>query len=301
MFNVLGVTGMVILMYTSSFYVNLIRSTSGDIMRQVANSHTLFNVINAGIFLPLIGLLSRIVSRIVPGANEVIRFEPEYLEEHLLDTPFIAIDQTRKEIVRMARVADKALTEANRSFFDGNEESFSKVALLEDGIDNLQREITHYLVELSKRSLTELESEQLPVLLHTINDIERIGDHAENIVELAERRKFERVKIPDHTLDELRLLSNEVGRMSQHVIAALENDDHEEARKALKIEDKINVLHVRLRQIYAMELGKGGASASSGLIFFDMVMNYEKIGDHFTNIAQAVLGELQWDKGVKAT
>ena len=69
---------------------------------------------------------------------------------------------------------------------------------------------------------------------------------------------------------------------------------------ALKIEDKINRMHIEMRQNYAMRLGRGEAGARSGLIFFDLVMNYEKIGDHYTNVAQAVLGELQWDKGVKA-
>jgi phosphate:Na+ symporter len=300
MFNVLGVTGMVVIMYTSSFYVRLVESTSADIMRQVANSHTLFNMINAAIFIPLVGVLRRVVERLVPYSDEDVPVQPQYLERHLLDTPLVALDQAKSEIVRMAVLARQTVYRATTSFFDGDNASFKRVHALEQGIDNLQRDITQYLVELAKRSLTELESEQLPVLLHTVNDIEKIGDHAENIVELAERKKFQSVNLPNEALDEIRLLAGEVDRMADHTIKALQEHDVNEARKALEIEDRVNRLHTEMRQGYSRRLRKGEAGATSGLMFFDMVMNYEKMGDHYTNIAQAVLGELQWDKGVKA-
>ena len=301
MFNSAGVGGMLLIMYTSDFYVNLVRSTSGDVMRQVANSHTLFNVLNAALFIGLVGPLARLVRRLVPGEVEAIRVEPQYLEKHLLDTPFIAIEQARREIVRMATIAERAVRGSSRAFFDRDASYLKTVPVLEEGLDHLQREITHYMVEIARRSLTAVQSEQLPVLLHTINDLERIGDHAENILELAERRKYEKVEIPRDALEYLEAMFDEVSEMSGHVIKALENDDHDEATMALRIEDKLNRMHIEMRQNYAMRLGRGEADARSGLIFFDLVMNYEKIGDHYTNVAQAVLGELQWDKGVKAT
>ncbi len=300
MFNVLGVTVMVIIMYTSSVYVRLVQATSGDIMRQIANSHTLFNVLNAAAFMPLIGTLRRAVERIIPGGTMEMQFEAKFLERHLLATPLVAMEQAKKEIARMAEIARQTVGTSVHAFFDGDSESFRKVHHLEDGIDNLQQEITHYLVELAERNLTELESEQLPVLLHTVNDIERIGDHAENIAELAERRRFGRVDLPADAMDQLKAMAEDVDSMAEHVIAAFAGDDNDEAGRALKIEDRLNRLHVEMRQDYAMRLGKGDVGAMSGLIFFDMVMNLEKMGDHYTNIAQAVLGELQWDKGVKA-
>jgi phosphate:Na+ symporter len=300
MFNLIGVTVMVFIMYTTPAYVNLVRATSGDIMRQVANSHTLFNVMNAIVFLPLIGLLRATVERIIPGAATEVMAEPKYLERHLLETPLVALEQAKKEIARMAEAARRTVCVSTRAFFDGDSASFREVHALEDGIDNLQREITHYLVELAERNLTEVESEQLPVLLHTVNDLERIGDHAENIVELAERRRLERVDLPQEALDQLRAMAGDVDSMAGHVIKAFAEDDTDEARRALKIEARLNRLHIELRQGYAMRLGKGDVGALSGLVFFDMVMNLEKMGDHYTNIAQAVLGELQWDKGIKA-
>jgi len=300
LFNSAGVIVMLIIMYTTDFYVNLVRSTSNDVMRQVANSHTFFNVLNAAVFIGFVGPIARLVRRIVPGAAEQLQVEPQYLERHLLDTPFIAMEQARKEIVRMAHIAEQAVRDSSLAFFKGDTSYFKTVPVLEEGLDHLQREITQYLVELARRSLTTVQSEQLPVLLHTINDIERVGDHAENILELAERLKYEKVRIPADAMKYLEAMCAEVTEMSQRAVKALENDDHEEARIALKIEDKINRMHIEMRQNYAMRLGRGEADARSGLIFFDLVMNYEKIGDHYTNVAQAVLGELQWDKGVKA-
>jgi len=301
MFNVIGVAAMTILMYTSPFYVNLVRSTSGDIMRQVANSHTLFNVMNAAIFVPLIGFLKLVVEKIVPHREEDIPIEPHYLERHLLDTPLVAINQAKNEIVRMGKLARQTVNAATKAFFEANNADFKRIHMLEDGVDNLQREITHYLVELAKRSLTEIESEQLPVLLHTINDLERIGDHAENIVELAERRIFQRIVLDDIALREIRMIAEEVDQMADYTIDALAENDRDLARRALAIEERVNRLHVEMRQGYARRLRKGEVSATSGLLFFDLIMNYEKMGDHYTNIAQAVLGELQWDKGIKAT
>jgi phosphate:Na+ symporter len=300
MFNVIGVVGLTVVMYTTDLYVRLVESTSGDIMRQVANSHTLFNVINAVIFLPLVGVLRRVVERIIPAGEADMPIEPKFLEPHLLDTPLVALQQVKSEIVRMATISRQSVSEATLAFFEGDSAGFKRIHTLEEGIDNLQREITHYLVELARRSLTEVESEQLPVLLHTVNDIEKIGDHAENIVELAERRKFQRVRLPADALDELRLIASEVDRMAGYTIDALAADDMNKARRALTVEERVNKLHMEMRQGYARRLRKGEAGASSGLLFFDMVMNYEKMGDHYTNISQAVLGQLQWDKGIKA-
>jgi phosphate:Na+ symporter len=300
MFNVLGVAGMVILMYSTSLYVRLVESTSGNVMRQVANSHTIFNIANGLVFLPLTGVLRRVVEKIVPGGDEDMPIEPQFLERHLLETPLVALEQAKKEIVRMAEAARHSVAAATRSFFYDDHKALKRVHMLEEGIDNLQREITHYLVELAKRSLTEVESEQLPVLLHTINDIERIGDHAENIVEIAERKKFRRVELDSGAVEELKAMAGEVDHMAEHVILAFASNDTEEARKALAIEDRLNKLHIEMRQGYASRLRKRETAASGGLIYFDMVMNYEKMGDHYTNVAQAVLGELQWDKGVKA-
>jgi len=137
MFNVIGVAGLTVVMYTTDFYVRLVESTSGDIMRQVANSHTLFNVINAVIFLPLVGVLRRVVERIIPAGEADMPIEPKFLEPHLLDTPLVALQQVKSEIVRMASISRQSVKEATLAFFEGDSAGFKRIHTLEEGIDNL--------------------------------------------------------------------------------------------------------------------------------------------------------------------
>ncbi len=301
LFNVLGVAYMLVILYSGNWYERLVELSSDDVMRQVANSHTFFNVINAALFLPMLPVLKAIVERIVPRKEDEELLEPRYLEKHLLDTPLVAINQVRNEIVRMANLAREAVRVSTQGLIGNNGACLERTRELEDAIDNFQGAITHYLVELARRSLTEVESEQLPVLLHTINDLERVGDHAENIVELAERKMIHKISIGEDIVAQINLISNEVDIMACHMIAALAENNHDEAKQVLKIEERINKLYFEMKQGFGQKLAGGEAGVSSGVLFFDLIMNYERIGDHYTNIAQAVLGEFQWDKGLKAS
>ncbi|MHC4737109.1 MAG: PhoU domain-containing protein, partial [Planctomycetota bacterium] len=138
-------------------------------------------------------------------------------------------------------------------------------------------------------------SVELPVLLHTVNDLERIGDHAVNIVEIAERKIEQKLSFSDFALDEADKLRKEAEQMLDNVIAALENNDAEAARAALVNEANINKMQIDFRYSHVHRMGEGVCSPEAGLIFIDLVDNIEKIGDHLTNIAQAVIGGLQWN------
>lgn len=300
LFNVLGVTYMTIILYAGNWYERLIELSSDDVMRQVANSHTFFNVVNAVLFLPLLPLLKRLVERIVPAKPGEVALEPRHLERHLLDTPLVAIAQVRNEIVRMANLAREAVRVSTRGLTGSNSSCLERARDLEDAIDNFQGAITHYLVELARRPLSEVESEQLPVLLHTINDLERVGDHAENIVELAERKQIQKIRIPEDLSEQISLIANEVDVMASYMIQALAKNDHDQAKHVLQLEDRLNKLYFEMKQGFGQRLAGGAAEVSAGVLFFDLIMNYERVGDHYTNIAQAVLGEFQWDKGLKA-
>ncbi|GAH82465.1 unnamed protein product, partial [marine sediment metagenome] len=131
-------------------------------------------------------------------------------------------------------------------------------------------------------------------LLHTVNDLERIGDHAVNIVEIAERKIEQKVPFSDFALEEAAQLRKEVGQMFGYIKEALENDDAEVARKALLNENNLNRMQLDFRRNHVQRMSGGFCSPESGLIFCDLVDNIEKIGDHLTNIAQAVIGGLQW-------
>ena len=300
LFNVFGVGYMLIFVYNGWFVRFIEFITPGDvnanILRHIANAHVAFKLVNACMFLPFIGLLEKICYWVVPGEIEDLPAEPKFLEKHLLDTPLVALDQATKELVRMTEVAQDAIRCAMQGFFNRSGRLLAKVSIREEAIDNLQKEITGYLVEISQRSLTPRESEKLPALLHSVNDIERIGDHAENLQELAERTVEENLPFSEDALEELRHMYDEVNAMVDDVKRALQNDSHDHAQDALARENTLNKLQMELRQNHIQRLSERKCFVLSGIIFLDFINNLEKIGDHLTNVAQAVMGSFQWDE-----
>ena len=300
-FNVIGTCYILIFVYLGIYAraIDLIIPgpiTTSNIMIYIAVAHSVFNVFNALIvFLPLIGWLERISIKLVPGKPEIAEAAPQYLERHLLDTPAVALEQATREIIRMGRIAQQAMNDAMDGFFNNDPKSLSQVAPREEAVDNLQKEITRYLIELSRKNLSMEESEKLPVLLHTVNDIERIGDHSENLVELGTRKIEQKLPFTPQAITEIRRMYEETNNMLNETIEALENNDLALAKRALKREETLNRFQIELRQNHVQRLNEGSCQLLSGLIFLDYVANLEKIGDHLTNIAQAIMGGLRWD------
>jgi phosphate:Na+ symporter len=268
------------------------------IAANIAIAHTVFNVANSGVFLPLAGVLKGIVVKLVPEKPGDIAAKPVILEEHLLDTPVIALEQSKREIIRMAKTAKKALENCLSAIVNNDRRTLESVKQIEDFIDEFQIAITTYLSALSRRQLSDEVSIELPVLLHTVNDLERIGDHAVNVVEIAERKIEKKLLFSDLALAEIGQLRYEAEQMFDYVIEALEKNDIEVAKLALVKENNINQMQMDFRRSHVQRMSESICSAETGLVFIDLVDNIEKIGDHLTNIAQAIIGGLHWE-GIK--
>ncbi len=301
MFNVIGVAYMLIFVYTN-LYPRMIHAivpgaiTKNNIMVHIALAHSVFNIFNTFIvFLPGISILERVAIKLTPGKERGLVLAPNLLEKHLLDTPPLAIDQVMKETVRMSETARDAIDRAAQAFFSGNMRLKSDVTANEEALDRFQHDITQYLVELSQKNLGRVESEKLPVLLHSVNDLERVGDHAENLMELAERKKEQRLHISPSAIAELKRMVARVDEMMVFVGSALSNYDSEDAKRALKCEDDLNRMQIEFRASHIERLNKGICLPLSGILFLDFVDNVEKVGDHLTNIAQSVLYGFRWD------
>jgi len=300
MFNVIGVIYMLPLVWLGLFgkAVSLITPwtlTQSTIMAELAFAHSMFNIFNATVFTVGISWLEKIVMKIIPVKSYELEEKPVVLERHLLNTPVIALEQTKREIIRMAQKAKNAIECSIDGIVDNDRAKLASVMTTEDVIDESQLEITSYLSALSRRQLSEEVSITLPVLLHTVNDLERIGDHAVNIAEIAERKIQQKLSFSDFALAEASQLQEEVERMFDYVITALENNDIESAKSALINELNLNKMQIDFRRSHVQRMTEGVCSAETGLVFIDMVDNVEKIGDHLTNIAQAVIGGLQWE------
>ena len=300
MFNVFGVCYMLVFVYLG-WYQRLVQSffpsgiTEGNIMMHIALAHTIFNVANTIVFLPGTKLLQRVVERIVPQKEELISMRPKYLEKRLLETPIIALEQSKKEIIGMLRLADSALRDSFGLFFTEKWELVQKVKRKEEAVDNLQAEITRYLIDISMRQLDEAEAEQIPVFIHTVNDVERIGDHAENILELAQRKIDQKLSFSDDAKAELKRMIDTVQEMIAEVALGLETGDNTHAHRALHCEDQLNQMQIELRHSHVQRLNDGSCKVLSGLVYLDFVDFLEKIGDHLTNIAQGLLSGLRWE------
>ncbi len=260
----------------------------------IAVTHTTIKIFEAAFFLPLTGVLEILVLKLVPQKPGELLLQPTVLEQHLLATPELAMDQARREIVRMARASKRAVNQAVDGLVEDNMRKLDIARTTEDVTDTLQYEITSYLAALSTKAISNEMSVQLPVLLHTINDLERIGDHAVNIVEIAERKIEQKLTFSDFALTDAAQLKKEAEQMCDYIITALENNDTDAAKSALVNEDNLNRMQIDFRRSHVQRMSEGLCSPEAGLIFCDLVDNVEKVGDHLTNIAQAVIGGLQW-------
>lgn len=292
LFNVIGTIIAVGLLPVYRF---LVLHTSTDLMRQIANFHTIFNVVNTALFIGFVPLFARLVKIIMPGKEIIVERGPKYLSKNLLNTPSIAIDAAKKEILRTLKFTKEMVGNAMDSFYYENRKEIQKVRLREDMVDELQTAITSYLVKITEKELNEDEARAIPSLIHSINDIERIADHATNIVDIAERKIDNNIKISKKAQEEIKKMHAVLSIMIDDVIRALPELNKEITKDVFRNENKINSMFVELRRNHCERLGKGICTHLGGLVFIDLLMNFEKIGDHLTNIAQAIEGKLQWN------
>jgi phosphate:Na+ symporter len=305
LFNVIGVLYMLIFVHLR-IYHRAIESvvpgpvTENNIMLHIALSHTVFNGFNTLLFFPFIGKLQRLVEGLIKIKADHISVVPRYLDRLLLETPVIALEQSKKEIVRMLKLSDSALHDSYDIFFNGKWDLSRSAEQKEEAVDNLQAEITRYLIDISMEELDERDAEKIPVFIHSVNDIERIADHAENIVELAQRMNDQKRAFTARADQELGHMIDVATEMTSDVIKGLESGELSHARRALHKEEQLNRMQVEFRQSHVQRLSEGTCDILSGLIFLDFVDYLEKIGDHLTNIAQGLMGGLRWDSSKRA-
>jgi phosphate:Na+ symporter len=260
------------------------------IARHIANCHTLFNVINTIIFLPLIGLLAKLTTLIIRGREEEMEFHLKFIDNRVLNTPPIALGQARAETRRMAQIALEMLGETVGFIEDLDEKRLPLLRQKEDMVDMLQKEITDFLVALSQKSVTPETSKDIASMMHMVNDLERVGDHCENLWNLAVRKKNEKVVFSEVAMMEIRELGEKTREFLSFMISALERRDSSIGDKADFMETGIDQLEEVSRNNHIARLNTGECAVQPGLIFIDMLHNFEKIGDHTFNLAKAIVG-----------
>ena len=292
LFNIIGATiFLIILPLFTNFMLYIADIFNLNPKMTIAFAHGTFNVTNTLIQLPFIGVLAFIVTKLIPGEDSVIEYKAKHLDPMFIEqSPSIALGQAKEEVIRMGQFAIKGL-ENSRDFLQTDLQKYSDTALsIEDAINNLDRKITDYLIRLSSTPLSVGESEIHSTLMDTVRDIERIGDHFENIVELNEFKVTNKVKLTDDAIKDLENMFTLTITTVIEAIDALDHNDKELARDVVKKEEEIDQMERKLRKKHILRLNDGICTGQAGIVFVDIVSNLERIGDHAVNIAEAVLG-----------
>nr|WP_206773176.1 Na/Pi cotransporter family protein [Bacillus cereus group sp. N6] len=258
----------------------------------IAFAHGTFNVTNTIIQFPFIAVLAWIVTKIIRGEDSSINFKPQHLNPIFIEqSPAIALTEAQKEIIRMAEFSLHGLKEANQFLNTQDKKHADMATQLEGAINNLDKKIIEYLVLLSEKPLSPTDSEKHSVLAGVVGDIERVGDHVENLVELVDFQISHRVSLSDEALAELNEMLELTISTLQDAINALTNFDTELAQTVIAKERKIDQMERVLRKRHVLRLNERSCSGDASIIYVDMVSNLERIGDHAVNIADGVLGE----------
>ncbi|KML34690.1 Na/Pi cotransporter family protein [Rossellomorea marisflavi] len=291
LFNLIGTTiFLIILPLFTSFILFLQSSLNLNEPMTIAFAHGTFNVTNTIIQFPFIAVLAYIVTKLIPGKDAIIDYNAQHLDPVFIQqSPAIAIGQAKEEVLRMGQFAVKGLEETNEFLKTKNTKNSETAYQIEGAINNLDKKITDYLVDLSSASLSEVESERHSILMDTVRDIERIGDHFENIVELVEYQQANKVKISEEAMNDLEeMFGLTISTVSQS-IEALDVNSLDMAREVIEKEDRIDKMERKLRKQHILRMNEGKCTGQSGIVFVDIISNLERIGDHAVNIAEAVL------------
>ena len=285
------VAGVLLALVLFRPFVTLISYTGTSVTRQVANAHTLFNVFNVVAFYPFMKPFLKIITRILPGEVRAIESGTSNLNKRILRSTPAAISASRQEILRMARISREMLEDSIHILLHHDRGLIGAAMQKEDLIDSLEKDITTYLAEIAQSSLSEQQSQTVTSLMHVCSDLERIGDHAENIIQLAEAKMEEDLSFSSSAMDELQHMYRLVDKMLEEATTAFEKEDIALAYVVISNDHEVDFMERELRKSHTGRLNQGVCIPKSGVIFLDIISNLERVADHATNLAEVVTGD----------
>lgn len=292
MFNVFGmiIIGTLLALFMQPMQEMILSISGGSIERSVANTDTLFKVFQTVIFLPFTNQFIALTKKLVPGDdNETGEFSLQYIGMKKVFTPATAVVEAIHEIERMGRMSFDNMHLAMEAFFDGEQEKIDKVYAEEKHIDFLSKEITNYLVKINQLELPVDDAERIGGLFHVVNDIERIGDHAENVADAAVERKEEGLEITKKASKELKEMYEKVQLILEESLEMFSKGEKTYLGEILRLENEIDQMERDLQKSHVRRMSKGKCSPEAGMVFTDLTTGLERVADHATNIAFSIL------------
>ncbi|MEG1393234.1 MAG: Na/Pi cotransporter family protein [Christensenellaceae bacterium] len=284
-FNIIGaMIFMPIVMYTP--LVDWIKSWSpGEPVRQLANFHTFFNLATTALFIGFPIILTKISYFFIRGEDKELEGRKlKYITPNL-DSPTVVVGQAILEVERMAKIAGENFDLAIKSFIDKDEKIVDEVVNHEKTVNFLDHAITEELSRLSQSELSETDSRTVTALLHTIMDVERISDIAQNISDMSVIRIDRKTKISKEALAEIVMLSDKVSDSIYTLQDVIKTGNKTEAKKVMDIEDEVDMLEQKIKKNHVKRLKKAECTPSASTVFTDIITMCERVADHSANVA----------------
>jgi Na/Pi-cotransporter len=284
-FNVIGTVVFLSIFYLLNAFISMPFMEKSLNAVGIAVIHTGFNVLATALFLPFTKQLEKLACLTVRDDSNDEKLTPMLLDERLLKTPSVAIEQCRNVCIRMARLTQETLKMSMEVVTTYDAKKCAEVIDNENAIDIFEDKIGSYILKISSKDLSENDSKIVSSMLHTIGDLERISDHAVNIVEAAEEMHSKKIKFSQQALRELPVIVNAVSEILDMSINAFVNNDVNLAKNVEPLEDVIDQLRSDLKTRHIERLRNGKCTIELGFILQDLLTNFERVSDHCSNIA----------------
>ena len=293
MFNVIGAVLMGILMF-GVFAVEKEFAASHISSVQISIFHTIFNIVNTIVLLPFGNALVKLSKLVVKGEDEQEEEDEvvaalRHMDERILETPSFAVENVKKEVVHMGRYATEHFELAIEALTEKNAKKIKQVHRMEETMDKLAELITEYLVKISNLSLTEEQNKVVNYLFNAVTDLERVGDHSDNLADLAEKYGKEESEFSEKARKGLDKIYKKTLEAVNHAMDALEFSDKGAVKLTEECEQAVDVLEADLRKAHMKRLSNKQCNAAKGIVFLDALTNIERISDHAMNVAGYVL------------
>ncbi|MBE5792787.1 MAG: Na/Pi cotransporter family protein [Clostridiales bacterium] len=253
----------------------------------IAAAHTYFNIACTALLLPASSLLEKLAYRIVPETHTPVTIAK--LDERLLQTPAIALERSRALVCEMAQTAVESIHDAMECLSDYTVEKADRIVKAENFTDQCEEQIGDYLVKLSENRLSNAIGAESATILKIIGDIERLGDHAVNVLESAEEIRDKKIRLTPEANGELDKIISAVNEILTLTLKCLSSRDLDAAHAVDPLEEVIDQLREKLRSNHILRLQRGECSISAGFVWSDILTNLERISDHCSNIALSII------------
>ena len=296
-----NVTGVVIALIGLPVFLKVVTGVTDYIYADanlsvyIANSHTLFNVMNALIFLPITKYYVLFLNKVITE-KDTIDEKRVLLDNLLLDTPIAALEVSRAELVRGIEILEEMIKDVMHTVYTGDDKRMKAIEDNEDTINYMQKDLTRYLVEISRRTLTEAQSMMVSAMITSVNNIERSGDRIMEVVGLYNKKRDANLSFSDSAISELKELEENITKLFIYTNITLRKRDYEVIEKIVEFEDRIDYISENFQHNHIARLNEGSCDVDSGVLFIDMVANLERIADHIYKIAMYTKDELSGEK-----